>query len=67
VEGVGGRTSTLIESAQDMSTMAIRIKRGVNHLVKRAVPQILIKAPKHALHPFLVKGGMGRLLIQKQA
>jgi len=47
--------------------MAIRIERDVNYLVLRAVPQMLIKACKHLLHPFLVKGDIGKILIQKQA
>jgi len=39
-----------------MSVTAVRIERSVNFLIKRAIPQMLIKGLKHLLHPFPVKG-----------
>jgi len=61
VEGVSGRTPTLTESVQDLGVFAVRIERGINNLVKGAIPQMLIKACKHLLCPLLIKGGIGKL------
>jgi len=55
----------LIESAQDMGIATVRIKRGINCLLKRTVLQMLPKASKHLLVPLLVKGNIGELSIQK--
>jgi len=63
VEGIGGRTPTLTESAQKMSVLAVRIERGINSLVKAVVPQMLIKPCKYPLHPFLIKRDIGKLLV----
>jgi len=63
VEGVGGRTLTFTKSTQDMSVSAVRIERGVNSLVKGAIPQTLAKACKHPLCPFPVKRDVGKLPI----
>ena len=65
MEGVGDRTPTLTEIAQDMSVTAIRIERSVDQLVKRAVSQTLIKAHKHSLRPFPKKRNIGKLPVQK--
>jgi len=64
VEGVGGRTPTLTKSTEDMSISAVRIERGVNSLVKGAIPQMLTKECKHPLCPFLLKRDIGKLPIQ---
>jgi len=63
VEGVGGMTPTFTKSTQDMSVSAARIDKGVNRLVKGAIPQMLTKASKHPLHPFPVKREVGKLPI----
>jgi len=47
---------TLTENTQDMGIAAVRMERGVDCLVKRAVPQTLIKVSMHLLGPLLVKG-----------
>jgi len=61
VEGVGGRTPTLTESAHDMSVSAVRIERDLNSLVKGEIPETLIKACKHPLLPLQVKEDIGKL------
>jgi len=61
VEGVGDWTPTFTDSTQDMSVSAVRIERGVNSLVKGAFPQTLIESCKYPLHPFLIKGDIGKL------
>jgi len=63
VEGVGGKTPTLTKTTQNISVSAIRIKRGINSLVKGAIPQMLTKACKHPLRPFPLKRDVGKLPI----
>jgi len=46
-----------------MSVSAVRIERGVNSLINGAIPEMLIKACKHALCPFQVKRDIGKFPI----
>jgi len=46
--------------------MAIKIERGINSPVNRAVPQMRIEAYKYPLHSFSIKGDIGKLLYKSK-
>ena len=50
-----------------MSIMVVRVKGGINYLVKGVVPRTLIRAHKHLLRPFPINGDISKLSIQKQS